>query len=153
MGRRVTLIERGSQLASSEDADVAQAILQLFRDEGIDVLLGTNIVRVNGLSGKHVSLRGKGTIEHLAPTIFGRAMELRWKKLMSKRQDAARAFCSARRSRHGGSQYRVPGDARSVLLLFAYNPRKAESDGCTSRRRRSRKRRSLSLAPSARARR
>jgi pyruvate/2-oxoglutarate dehydrogenase complex dihydrolipoamide dehydrogenase (E3) component len=64
LGSRVTLIERGSQLASNEDADVAQAILQLFRDEGIDVLLGTHAVHVNGLSGGHVSLQlrsGNGT--------------------------------------------------------------------------------------------
>src|ERR1700684_4237629 len=52
LGSRGTLIERGSQLATNEDADVAQAILQLFRDEGIDVLLGTNVVHVNGLSGE-----------------------------------------------------------------------------------------------------
>ncbi len=51
LGSRVTLIDRGSQLASNEDADVAQAILQLFRDEGIDVLLGTHVRGVNGLSG------------------------------------------------------------------------------------------------------
>lgn len=57
LGSRVTLIHRGSQLASNEDADVAQAILQLFRDEGIDVLLGTHVLRVNGLSGDHVSLQ------------------------------------------------------------------------------------------------
>jgi pyruvate/2-oxoglutarate dehydrogenase complex dihydrolipoamide dehydrogenase (E3) component len=56
LGSRVTLIARGSQLASNEDADVAQAILQLFRDEGIDVLLDTHVLRVNGLSGKQVSL-------------------------------------------------------------------------------------------------
>ncbi len=64
LGSRVTLIARGSQLASNEDADVAQAILQLFRDEGIDVLLGTHVLGVNGLSGGHVSLQlqsGNGT--------------------------------------------------------------------------------------------
>src|SRR5215813_12033223 len=38
LGSRVTLVERGSQIASSEDPDVAQAILKLFRDEGIAVL-------------------------------------------------------------------------------------------------------------------
>ncbi len=43
LGSRVTLIVRDSQLASNEDADVSQAILQLFRDEGIDVLLGTHV--------------------------------------------------------------------------------------------------------------
>ncbi len=57
LGSRVTLIERSSQLVSNEDADVSQAILQLFRDEGIDVLLGTHVLRVDGLSGGHVSLQ------------------------------------------------------------------------------------------------
>jgi len=64
LGSRVTVIGRGSQLASNEDADVAQAILQLFRDEGIDVLLGTHVLGVNGLSGGHVTLQlqtGNGT--------------------------------------------------------------------------------------------
>src|SRR5215469_4156018 len=49
-GSRVTLIDRGSQVAANEDVDVAQVILQLLRDEGIDVLLDTNVQRVNGLS-------------------------------------------------------------------------------------------------------
>jgi len=57
LGSRVTLISRDSQLASNEDADVSQAILQLFRDEGIDVLLDTRVVQVNGLSGEHVNLQ------------------------------------------------------------------------------------------------
>jgi pyruvate/2-oxoglutarate dehydrogenase complex dihydrolipoamide dehydrogenase (E3) component len=57
LGSRVTVIDRASQLASNEDADVARAILDLFRDEGIDVLLGTHLQRVDGLSGRHVSLQ------------------------------------------------------------------------------------------------
>jgi pyruvate/2-oxoglutarate dehydrogenase complex dihydrolipoamide dehydrogenase (E3) component len=61
-GSRVTLIARGPQLASNEDADVAQAILQLFRDEGIDVLLGTDILSVNGVSGQGLS-GGKVTLQ------------------------------------------------------------------------------------------
>jgi pyruvate/2-oxoglutarate dehydrogenase complex dihydrolipoamide dehydrogenase (E3) component len=64
LGSRVTVIDRGSQLAANEDADVAEAILQLFRDEGIDVLLGTHVLRVNGLSGENVSVQiqsGNGT--------------------------------------------------------------------------------------------
>jgi len=56
LGSRVTLIERGPQLVMNEDADVSQAILQLFLDEGIDVLLGTQVLRVNGLSGDHISV-------------------------------------------------------------------------------------------------
>ncbi len=57
LGSRVTIIDRSSQLAANEDSDVSLAILQLFRDEGIDVLLGTQIVRVNGVSGEHVSVQ------------------------------------------------------------------------------------------------
>lgn len=36
---------------------MGQAILQLFRDEGIDVMLGTNVLSVYGLSGAYVSLQ------------------------------------------------------------------------------------------------
>ena len=56
-GSRVTLIERGPQLASHEDPDIAQAILQLFRDEGIDVLLRTEVLNIKGLSGERVALQ------------------------------------------------------------------------------------------------
>src|SRR5215470_143784 len=56
LGSRVTLIARGPQLASREDADVGEAILQLFRDEGIEVLLRTEVRNVNGVSGERVHL-------------------------------------------------------------------------------------------------
>jgi len=55
-GSRVTLIAREPQLAPKEDADVAQAILELFRDEGIEVLLRTQVLSVKGISGRHVEL-------------------------------------------------------------------------------------------------
>ena len=55
-GSNVTVIERGSQL-SREDADVAQAILRLFEDEGIEVLLNTDVLSVKGLSGESVHLQ------------------------------------------------------------------------------------------------
>jgi pyruvate/2-oxoglutarate dehydrogenase complex dihydrolipoamide dehydrogenase (E3) component len=64
LGIRVTLIERSPQLVPNEDADVSEAILRLFRDEGIDVLLGTRALGVSGLSGSHVILQlqnGNGT--------------------------------------------------------------------------------------------
>lgn len=59
LGSRVTLIERGSQIAAHEDADVSHAILQLFRDEGIEVILDTPVVSVDGRSGSRVSLQLK----------------------------------------------------------------------------------------------
>ncbi len=59
LGSRVTVISRDPRLASNEDADVSEAILQLLRDEGIDVLLSTHVLRVNGLSGEHVGVQLK----------------------------------------------------------------------------------------------
>ena len=57
LGARVTLVERGPQLASREDPDFAQAILDLFRDEGIEVLLNTEVLGVEGQSGDRVTLK------------------------------------------------------------------------------------------------
>jgi pyruvate/2-oxoglutarate dehydrogenase complex dihydrolipoamide dehydrogenase (E3) component len=67
-GSRVTLIAREPQLAPKEDADVAQAILELFRDEGIEVLLRTQVLGIKGISGERVDLQvedeaGTRTIE------------------------------------------------------------------------------------------
>jgi len=53
-GSRVTVLERETQLAGREDGDVAEAILQLFREDGIEVLLGTDLVQVEGLSGQGI---------------------------------------------------------------------------------------------------
>jgi pyruvate/2-oxoglutarate dehydrogenase complex dihydrolipoamide dehydrogenase (E3) component len=69
LGSHVTLIQRGLQLDSKEDADVAQAVLQLFRDEDIDVLLGTRVLSVNGVSGEHVSIQLQS--ENRARTVEG----------------------------------------------------------------------------------
>jgi pyruvate/2-oxoglutarate dehydrogenase complex dihydrolipoamide dehydrogenase (E3) component len=57
LGSRVTVIERGPQLASREDQDVGEAMLDLFRDEGIEVLLQANVVEVNGVSGQGIRVR------------------------------------------------------------------------------------------------
>jgi pyruvate/2-oxoglutarate dehydrogenase complex dihydrolipoamide dehydrogenase (E3) component len=56
-GSRVTILERGPHLASQEDRDVADAILQLFQDEGIEVLFNTDLLGVDGLSGEKLSMR------------------------------------------------------------------------------------------------
>jgi pyruvate/2-oxoglutarate dehydrogenase complex dihydrolipoamide dehydrogenase (E3) component len=55
-GSRVTVIERGPQLAGREDPDVAAALVELFRDEDIRVLLSADVRRVQGKSGDHVRL-------------------------------------------------------------------------------------------------
>ena len=51
-GSRVTVVEHGPQLAGREDPDVADAILQVFRTEGIEVLLSAETLRVQGRSGR-----------------------------------------------------------------------------------------------------
>jgi pyruvate/2-oxoglutarate dehydrogenase complex dihydrolipoamide dehydrogenase (E3) component len=58
-GSRVTVIERSAQLAGREDADVADALLELFRSEGIEVALETEIRKVEGRSGERVRVHVK----------------------------------------------------------------------------------------------
>jgi len=50
-GSRITLVERGPRLLAREDPDFADAILQLLTDEGVQVLLGTHTLRVDGRKG------------------------------------------------------------------------------------------------------
>lgn len=57
LGSRVTMISRGTRLATNEDPDVSDAVLQLFHEEGIEVLLRTEVLGVEGLSGEHVRVR------------------------------------------------------------------------------------------------
>ena len=59
-GSAVTVIERGPQLAGREDPDVAAALLELFRDEGIEVLLNTEVRHVDGRSGQGIRVRFGG---------------------------------------------------------------------------------------------
>jgi pyruvate/2-oxoglutarate dehydrogenase complex dihydrolipoamide dehydrogenase (E3) component len=56
-GSRVTVLERGPQLVEREDRDVAEGILRLFQDDGIKVLLNTQLLEVEGLSGQGVRAR------------------------------------------------------------------------------------------------
>ena len=45
-GSEVTIIQRGRQLMSREDADVAEAVAEIMRQDGIEVLLGASTRRV-----------------------------------------------------------------------------------------------------------
>jgi pyruvate/2-oxoglutarate dehydrogenase complex dihydrolipoamide dehydrogenase (E3) component len=60
-GSAVTVIERGRQIASAEDADVAQELFENFRSEGIDVLVETRVRKVEGLSGQKVQIRAENS--------------------------------------------------------------------------------------------
>jgi pyruvate/2-oxoglutarate dehydrogenase complex dihydrolipoamide dehydrogenase (E3) component len=67
-GSRVSIIEAGLQIAGREDPDVAAALQEMLRDEGIAVHLGAKLLDVHGRSGEAVSLRmhtpvGDQTIE------------------------------------------------------------------------------------------
>jgi pyruvate/2-oxoglutarate dehydrogenase complex dihydrolipoamide dehydrogenase (E3) component len=56
LGSRVTVLARSDRLLASEDDDAVQALSALFRDEGIDVVLGANITAVSGRSGASVGV-------------------------------------------------------------------------------------------------
>ena len=55
-GSRVTVIDRNARLVHREDQDVSSALLELFKDEGIEVVTNTRITRVQGKSGESVKL-------------------------------------------------------------------------------------------------
>jgi pyruvate/2-oxoglutarate dehydrogenase complex dihydrolipoamide dehydrogenase (E3) component len=55
-GSRVTIVQHGPRLADREDPDVSDEIQRFLVDEGIEVLLGTELLRVEGHSGRNVSL-------------------------------------------------------------------------------------------------
>jgi pyruvate/2-oxoglutarate dehydrogenase complex dihydrolipoamide dehydrogenase (E3) component len=55
-GSRVTIVNRGPRLAGREDPDVSGELQQIVADDGIDVLLQAETVRVVGKSGSSVSL-------------------------------------------------------------------------------------------------
>jgi pyruvate/2-oxoglutarate dehydrogenase complex dihydrolipoamide dehydrogenase (E3) component len=56
-GSRVTVIEYGPQLLGREDPDIAEEVRRILRAEEIDVLLGADVLRVEGQSGAGVRLR------------------------------------------------------------------------------------------------
>jgi pyruvate/2-oxoglutarate dehydrogenase complex dihydrolipoamide dehydrogenase (E3) component len=55
-GSRVTVVHRDSQVLVDQDADVAAELLRLLTAEGIDVLLSTELSRVQGRSGDRVTI-------------------------------------------------------------------------------------------------
>ncbi len=57
LGSEVTIIERGPQLAAREDPDVARAVQDLLREDGIEVVLDAQATQVQGRSGQGVVLR------------------------------------------------------------------------------------------------
>lgn len=58
-GSRVTIIQRGPALLSREDADVAGAVADILREDGVDVRLSANAGNVARVDGKiHLTISG-----------------------------------------------------------------------------------------------
>jgi pyruvate/2-oxoglutarate dehydrogenase complex dihydrolipoamide dehydrogenase (E3) component len=55
-GSKVSLIDRNDRLIHREDDDVTEALQQLFKDEGIDLVLNARIKSVSGKSGQSVKI-------------------------------------------------------------------------------------------------
>jgi pyruvate/2-oxoglutarate dehydrogenase complex dihydrolipoamide dehydrogenase (E3) component len=55
-GARVTVVERNPTIAHREDPDVIEGLEQLFHDEGIEIVANATLTRVEGTSGKSVTL-------------------------------------------------------------------------------------------------
>ena len=51
LGSQVTVVQRGNQLLNREDADVAEEVRKVLVEDGVDVLLETELVRVASQNG------------------------------------------------------------------------------------------------------
>ncbi len=56
-GSRVTIVQHGPRLLKGTDPDVADALRELLTDEGVDVLLQSEVLAVTGRSAQSVALR------------------------------------------------------------------------------------------------
>ena len=56
-GSRVTIVQHGPRLLDKEDADVSAGLLELMKDDGIEVLLNSKVLKVTGHSGEIVMLQ------------------------------------------------------------------------------------------------
>ncbi|MDB5341192.1 MAG: merA 2 [Planctomycetaceae bacterium] len=54
LGSQVTVVERNHALIHREDEDVTDAVGELFRDEGIEIVTGVTVSKVEGTSGKSI---------------------------------------------------------------------------------------------------
>jgi pyruvate/2-oxoglutarate dehydrogenase complex dihydrolipoamide dehydrogenase (E3) component len=55
-GSRVTVVQRDKQLLAREDADVAALLLQILREDGVDVLLSAEATRIRSADGGGIEL-------------------------------------------------------------------------------------------------
>jgi pyruvate/2-oxoglutarate dehydrogenase complex dihydrolipoamide dehydrogenase (E3) component len=68
-GSRVTIVQSGSQLLSREDADVADKVLEILREDGIEVLLASRATKVSKtLTGLELTVHRGGKTQVIAGT-------------------------------------------------------------------------------------
>src|SRR5262249_3650445 len=68
-GSRVTIVQSGSQLLGREDVDVAETVLQILRDDGIQILLNSRASKVRKTSaGIELTVDGGGTSQVITGT-------------------------------------------------------------------------------------
>jgi pyruvate/2-oxoglutarate dehydrogenase complex dihydrolipoamide dehydrogenase (E3) component len=62
LGSRVTIVQRGPKLLAREDADVADAVAEIMRQDGIELLLDSEAPRVEQAADRtiHLTVRGGG---------------------------------------------------------------------------------------------
>lgn len=59
-GSEVTIMQRGKHLLAREDTEISEAIAEVFRDEGIEVVLNAEVVEVEEANGEVVVRCGGG---------------------------------------------------------------------------------------------
>src|SRR6202158_1098841 len=68
-GSRVTVVQSGPQLLSGEDPDIADAVLKILRDEGIDVILNSKAARVAKIASDiELTVENSGKLQTLSGT-------------------------------------------------------------------------------------
>lgn len=58
-GSQVTIIQRGPRLLAREDADIADEVAKILREDGIEVLLETNAIRIAPTGNDNIKLTVK----------------------------------------------------------------------------------------------
>lgn len=56
-GSRVTVVDRGARFLPREDADVAEQVLTILREDGVEVIRSAALLRIAGQSGQGVRLK------------------------------------------------------------------------------------------------
>jgi len=68
-GSRVTVVQSGAQLLSGEDPDIADAVLKILRDEGIEVILNSKAARVGKIASDiELTVENSGKLQTLCGT-------------------------------------------------------------------------------------